>query len=104
MKGNWNQGHLKCWRGLKDRKRLQVFKTLFLGFLCAAAVYAEDGLHTDGQTWTIEAVMPEHPAPAESYLCKRVDLPSESSLKLTGIEPLSQEALVHHMLLFGEKI
>lgn len=46
--------------------------------------------------------MPDHPAPAETYLCMRVDLPEASSLKMTGIEPLSHEELVHHMLLFGE--
>lgn len=55
-----------------------------------------------GQTWNIEAVMPDHPAPPETYLCMGVNLPDTDSLKLTGIEPLSQEALVHHMLLFGE--
>ena len=48
--------------------------------------------------------MPDHPAPPETYLCMRVNLPEANSLKLTGIEPLSQEALVHHMLLFGEQI
>ncbi len=55
-----------------------------------------------GQTWNIEAVMPDHPAPPETYLCMRVNLPDADALKLTGIEPLSQEALVHHMLLYGE--
>lgn len=56
----------------------------------------------ESRNWQIEAVMPDHPAEAESYLCMRVDLPSEGSIKLVGVEPLSSQELVHHMLLFGE--
>ena len=55
------------------------------------------------QSWVVEAILPEHPAPPESYLCMRVDLPSTDSLKLVGVEPLSKEELVHHMLLYGTR-
>ena len=69
-----------------------------LVFLCAQSWVAAD---SNSNSWEIDAVMPEHPAPPETYLCMRVDLPEAGSLKLTGIEPLSKEELVHHMLLFG---
>lgn len=50
----------------------------------------------------IEALMPEYPTDhAEMYLCTSVLLPDEP-LKLVGVEPLSKEEVVHHMLLFGE--
>lgn len=57
----------------------------------------------DEQSWVVEAVLPEHEAPPESYLCMRVDLPSTNALKLVGVEPLSKEELVHHMLLYGTR-
>ena len=50
----------------------------------------------------IETLMPEYPTDhAEMYLCTSVLLPDEP-LKLVGVEPLSKEEVVHHMLLFGE--
>ena len=50
----------------------------------------------------IEALMPEYPTDhAEMYLCTSVLLPDEP-LKLVGVEPLSKQEVVHHMLLFGE--
>ena len=46
--------------------------------------------------------MPEYQTDhAEMYLCTSVLLPDEP-LKLVGVEPLSKEEVVHHMLLFGE--
>ena len=87
----------------KVRKLTLAQLTLWLLSLsapCKAAAAVNDSSRS-GQTWKIEAVMPEHPAPPETYLCMRVELPDATSLKLTGIEPLSHEALVHHMLLFG---
>ena len=50
----------------------------------------------------IETLMPEYQADhAEMYLCTSVLLPDEP-LKLVGVEPLSKQEVVHHMLLFGK--
>ncbi len=50
----------------------------------------------------IEALMPEyHTEHEEAYLCTSVLLPDDP-LKLVGVEPLSKQEVVHHMLLFGE--
>lgn len=57
----------------------------------------------ENSSWEVKAVLPEHPAPPESYLCMRVDLPNQPSLKLVGVEPLSNQELVHHMLLYGKR-
>lgn len=103
MQASREKGSLQTyWRPVHSEGRCFA-KAFLLCCLYAAGVGVSGSPHGDaeGKTWTIEAVMPEHPAPAESYLCMRVDLPEMNSLKLTGIEPLSQEALVHHMLLFG---
>ena len=55
------------------------------------------------ELWDLETRLPDHPAEAESYLCTQVALPpvGEEPLQIIGIEPLSSEKLVHHMLLFG---
>ena len=46
-------------------------------------------------------VPPEHEVIGEDqYVCFRVDLPRES-LKIVGVDPLSTQDVVHHMLLFG---
>ena len=46
--------------------------------------------------------MPEYQTDhAEMYLCTSVLLPDEP-LKLIGVEPLSKQEVVHHMLLFGK--
>ena len=51
---------------------------------------------------SIEAVVPaDHNVIGEDqYVCFRVDLPRES-LKIVGVDPLSTQDVVHHMLLFG---
>ncbi len=38
----------------------------------------------------------------EAYLCMSVPLP-DRPLKLVGVEPLSRQEVVHHMLLFGAR-
>ena len=55
------------------------------------------------ELWDLETRLPDHPAEAESYLCTQAALPpvGEEPLQIIGIEPLSSEKLVHHMLLFG---
>eukprot|EP00887_Chlorella_sp_A99_P001399 scaffold8.g1399.t1 len=37
----------------------------------------------------------------DAYLCTSVQLPDRRSLKLVGVDPLSRQEVVHHMLLFG---
>ena len=51
---------------------------------------------------SIDAFVPaEHEVIGEDqYVCFRVDLPRES-LKIVGVDPLSTQDVVHHMLLFG---
>jgi hypothetical protein len=52
----------------------------------------------------IDALMPEKKVEhEEAYLCTSVQLP-ERPLKLVGVEPLSSQEVVHHMLLFGERL
>lgn len=55
---------------------------------------------TEATVRTVEVLVPEHPAEGEVYLCTRVPLPATSQ-RLVGIEPLSKEEVVHHMLLYG---
>lgn len=63
-----------------------------------------------GDSWcqsnvSINAFVPaEHEVIGEDqYVCFRVDLPTES-LKIVGVDPLSKQDVVHHMLLFGTHI
>ena len=60
-----------------------------------------------GKCWcqssvSIDAFVPaQHEVIGEDqYVCFRVDLPKES-LKIVGVDPLSTQDVVHHMLLFG---
>ena len=70
-------------------------------------VYATGGTkkpqgNSAGRITHIDTLMPEYQTDhAEMYLCTSVLLPDEP-LKLVGVEPLSKQEVVHHMLLFGE--
>ena len=50
---------------------------------------------------TIEVAVPPHDITGEAYLCVQVPLPQRPQ-RLVAVEPLSEEQLVHHMLLYGE--
>ena len=50
---------------------------------------------------TVDVTVPEHQADGEVYLCTRVPLP-DNSQRLVGVEPLSKQEVVHHMLLYGD--
>ncbi len=51
---------------------------------------------------TIEALMPPFPTDKEdAYLCTSLPLPN-NPLKLTAVEALARQEIVHHILLFGE--
>ncbi len=69
-----------------------------LALLCLALlgqVACQEGIYVD-------ALVPaEHEVVGEDqYVCFRVDLPKQS-LKIVGVDPLSTQDVVHHMLLFG---
>lgn len=52
-------------------------------------------------TSTVEVLIPEFKTDGEAYLCTRVPLP-DSPQRLIGVQPLSKQEVVHHMLLYGE--
>ena len=58
------------------------------------------GGEQDGNV-TIDALMPPFPTDKEdAYLCTSLPLPN-SPLKLTAVEALARQDIVHHILLFG---
>ena len=70
--------------------------------LCAALFLIVLGRSSCQTSVSIDAVVPaDHNVIGEDqYVCFRVDLPKES-LKIVGVDPLSTQDVVHHMLLFG---
>ncbi len=74
---------------------------LILGSLYAEAASTKSHGGSSSKITHIETLVPEyHTDHAEMYLCTSVLLPDEP-LKLVGVEPLSKQEVVHHMLLFG---
>jgi len=73
--------------------KLCIFVLLCLALL--GQVACQGGIYVD-------ALVPaEHEVVGEDqYVCLRVDLPKQS-LKIVGVDPLSTQDVVHHMLLFG---
>lgn len=56
-----------------------------------------------GSDLTLPVVFPAHEVTEDdAYLCTAVDIP-DKPLKLVGIESTSDQRIVHHMLLFGER-
>ena len=50
----------------------------------------------------IDAIMPPFKVTEEdAFICTAVPIPS-AARKLVAVEPLSEQLVVHHMLLFGE--
>lgn len=80
--------------------------------ICAAAAREPGGVQAHGDAtdasstpsdFKLEALMPEYATEhEEAYLCTSVPLP-DRPLKLVGVEPLSKQEVVHHMLLFGAR-
>lgn len=70
--------------------------------LFAAVLLTAFGKSLCQSTVSVNAFVPaEHEVIGEDqYVCFRVDLPQES-LKIVGVDPLSTQDVVHHMLLFG---
>lgn len=56
------------------------------------------------QNITVDAIVPAayKTKGQDQYVCFRVDLPPRG-LKLIGVDPLSTQDVVHHMLLYGEQ-
>ena len=74
---------------------------LILGSLYTEAASTKSHGGSSSKITHIETLVPEyHTDHAEMYLCTSVLLPDEP-LKLVGVEPLSKQEVVHHMLLFG---
>lgn len=50
----------------------------------------------------IDAIMPPYEVTEEdAFICTAVPIPT-AARKLVAVEPLSEQLVVHHMLLFGE--
>jgi len=76
---------------------------LLVSILFSAEAFPGANAAEDEQVTTLSAVMPPHATEqADEYLCTTVELP-DKPMKLVGIEPLADQATVHHMLLFGCK-
>ena len=77
---------------------------LALGLLVAlGAAMAEVDPVDESSVVELDAIVPPHPTEHEDeYLCTAVELP-EKPMKLIGVESLSDQGTVHHMLLFGEE-
>jgi len=77
-----------------------------LACVLGAAAAERPGGGADGGGTTdfkLEALMPPYETQhEEAYLCMSVPLP-DRPLKLVGVEPLSRQEVVHHMLLFGAR-
>ena len=56
------------------------------------------------QNITVDAIVPAayKTKGQDQYVCFRVDLPPRG-LKIIGVDPLSTQDVVHHMLLYGEQ-
>lgn len=78
---------------ISQGNKLCIFVLLCLALL--GQIACQEGIYVD-------AVVPaEHEVLGEDqYVCFRVDLPKQS-LKIVGVDPLSTQDVVHHMLLFG---
>lgn len=66
-----------------------------------ARAAAAEASSPDHDAVSIPVVFPEHSIDEpDAYLCTAVTLP-DRPLKLVGVQPTSDEKIVHHMLLFG---
>ena len=61
-------------------------------------------VHSQHQNITIDAIVPAayETHGTDQYVCFRVDLPPRG-LKIIGVDPLSTQDVVHHMLLYGKQ-
>ena len=79
---------------LSFRLKRLCFVALFLLFSLGKS-QCQTGVYVEALVPTNYEVVGE-----DQYVCFRVDLPPQS-LKIVGVDPLSKQDVVHHMLLFG---
>jgi hypothetical protein len=73
-----------------------------LGLLLASAGVACGQSAAPNDTFTIDAILPPFPTDQpDAYLCTSLQLPNRP-LKLTGVEAVAEQEVVHHILLFGK--
>lgn len=81
--------------------RLVSFATLAT-FLVATFLLAASGARAEEEMFIDIRVPASYVLPrADSYACTTVQLPKDKSLKLVGVKPQADMAVVHHILLFG---
>ena len=89
-----------------DKNMPQIQQWVALTLLITALFSAKTipgALAARPEVTTLDAIMPPHPTQqVDEYLCTTIELP-DAPMKLVGIEPLADQATVHHMLLFGKK-
>ena len=61
--------------------------------LCSHAATEDDG-------WVDVIVPPQQIDQEDSYICVHVNIPVQAS-RLLAVQPLAEQEVVHHMLLFG---
>ncbi|KAL4457726.1 hypothetical protein ABPG75_012591 [Micractinium tetrahymenae] len=92
----------------RARSHMPVLALLLLAALAApaaagGATTGSTGGAPAGSDLNLPVVFPEHEVTGDdAYLCTAVQIP-DKPLKLVGIEPTSDQRIVHHMLLFGCK-
>lgn len=89
---------------LSRRKRGGLLVISLSVFLLLRCIHTSSVEHTEEELHKVDALMPDYSVEhEEAYLCTAVPLP-DKPLKLVGIEPLSTQQVVHHMLLFGARL
>lgn len=85
---------------MNARRALPLLALLLAAGIAAALAEAAAG---DGSVVELDAILPPYETKEEDeYLCTAVQLP-DRPMKLISVESLSEQATVHHMLLFGER-
>ena len=79
---------------LSSRLKRPYFVTLLL-LISVGTSACQTGVYVEALVPTDYEVVGE-----DQYVCFRVELPPQS-LKIVGVDPLSKQDVVHHMLLFG---
>lgn len=85
---------------MKQILLIQTIAVMTVGFT-AVLGQPQEGSGVGADVSVLDALMPPFETTQEDeYLCTAIDLP-EKPMQLIGVEPLSEQGTVHHMLLFG---
>lgn len=80
---------------------MRATAVMTVGLLTFVAGQTEGSAGVGAEVTVLDALMPPFETTQEDeYLCTAVELP-EKPMQLIGVEPLSEQGTVHHMLLFG---